>query len=41
MHCKDLLVDDSGDRQAVETVGEGFPQFDVVPAFTYAKTSVS
>lgn len=35
MHCKNLLVDDSSDWQAVETVCKGLPQFDIVPAFTY------
>jgi hypothetical protein len=30
VHGEDLLVDDSGDGQAVETVGEGLPQLDVV-----------
>lgn len=32
MHGEDLLVDDSGDGQAVEAVGEGLPQLDVVAA---------
>ena len=30
MHAKDFFVDDGGDREAVETVGEGLPDFDVV-----------
>lgn len=30
MHGEDLLVDDGGDGQAVEAVGEGLPQLDVV-----------
>jgi len=30
VHGEDLLVDDSGDRQAVEAVGERLPQLDVV-----------
>ena len=37
MHGEDLLVDDRGNREAVEAVGEGFPQLDVVPTFTYKK----
>ena len=32
VHSEDLLVDDSGDGKAVEAVGEGLPQLDVVPA---------
>jgi hypothetical protein len=39
VHREYLLVDDGSDRQAVETVGEGLPQFDVVPAFTWAEAS--
>ena len=31
MHGEDLLVDDSSDGQAVETVRKCFPQLDVVP----------
>ena len=30
MATEDLLVDDGGHRQTVETVGEGLPQLDVV-----------
>lgn len=30
MHGEDLLVDDSSNGQAVEAVGEGLPQLDVV-----------
>lgn len=30
VHSEDLLVDDGGDGQAVEAVGEGLPQLDVV-----------
>ena len=30
MHGEDLLVNDGGDGQAVEAVGEGLPQLDVV-----------
>jgi hypothetical protein len=35
MHSEDLLVDDGSNRQAIETVCECFPEFDVVPAFAY------
>lgn len=34
MHCEDLLVNYGSNWQAVETVGEGLPQFNVVSAFT-------
>ena len=30
MHGEDLLVNDGGNGQAVEAVGEGLPQLDVV-----------
>lgn len=30
MHGKNLLVDDSGDRKAVEAIGECLPQLDIV-----------
>lgn len=33
MHGKDLLVDDGCDGQAVEAIGEGLPQLDVVSPF--------
>jgi hypothetical protein len=32
VHGEDLLVDDGGNGQAVEAVGEGLPQLDVVAA---------
>ena len=32
MTAEDFLVNDSSDGQAVETVGEGFPQLDVEPS---------
>ena len=35
MAAKDLLVDNGGDREAVKTICEGLPEFDVVPSFTY------
>jgi hypothetical protein len=34
VHCENLLVNYRSDRQAVETIGKGLPQFDIVPAFT-------
>jgi hypothetical protein len=39
MHRKNLLFNDGGNRQAVETVNEGPPQFNPVPAFTCEKVS--
>lgn len=35
MHTEDLLIDDRSDRQAIEAICEGLPQFYVVPTFTY------
>jgi hypothetical protein len=40
VHCENLLVDDSGDGQAVEAVGEGLPQLDVVPPFALVVEAV-
>jgi hypothetical protein len=39
MHRKDLFVNDGGDWQAVETVGERLPELDVVPSFAWSKDS--
>lgn len=33
VHGEDLLIDNGGNRQAVEAIGEGFPKLDVVPPF--------
>jgi hypothetical protein len=33
VHGEDLLVNDSGNGQAVEAVGEGLPELDVVSPF--------
>ncbi len=33
VHREDLLVDDGGDREAVEAVRERLPELDIVPAF--------
>jgi len=33
--AEDPLVDDGSDRKAVETVGEGLPQLDVVSPFAW------
>ena len=38
MHGEDLLVNDRGNREAVEAVGERLPQLDVVPSFAYQKS---
>jgi hypothetical protein len=40
VHGKNLLVDDGGDGQTVETVRECLPQLDIIPAFTYASALV-
>lgn len=32
MHGEDFLVDDGGDGQAIEAVGKGLPQLDIVPS---------
>jgi hypothetical protein len=40
MHGKDLLVDDGCDGQAVEAIGKGFPQLDVVSSFALVVEAV-
>ena len=35
--AEDPLVDDGSDRKAVEAVGKGFPQLDVVSSFAWKK----
>ena len=40
VHGEDLLVDDSGDGQAVEAVRESLPQLDVVPALALVVEAV-
>ena len=35
VHGEDLLVDDGGNRQAVEAIGECLPKLDVVPSFAF------
>jgi hypothetical protein len=34
VHGKYLLVDNGRDWQAIEAIGEGFPEFDIITAFT-------
>ena len=35
MHSEDLFIDDGSNWQTVETICESFPQFDVVPSFSF------
>jgi len=41
MHAEDLLIYDSCNRQAVEAIGESFPQLDVVSTFALVIESVN
>ena len=41
MHGENLFVDDSGDWEAVETIGESFPELDVVPALAFIVEAVN
>ena len=41
VHGENLLVDDSGDGKAVEAVGEGLPELDVVPALALIVETVN
>lgn len=40
MAAEDFLVDDRGNRQTVEAIREGLPEFDVVPSFTFVVKAV-
>jgi len=40
MHAENLLVDDGGDWQTVEAIGESLPQFDVVSALAFVVETV-
>ncbi len=35
MHAENLLVDDGSNGQAVETIREGFPQFDIIAPLAF------
>jgi len=41
MHCEDLLVDNSSDRETIEAICEGFPQFNVISAFAFVIKSIN
>jgi len=41
VHCKDLLIDDGCNWQAVETVCECFPQLDVVSSLAFVVETVN
>lgn len=41
MHGEDLLIDDGSNGEAVEAVGEGFPQLDVVPSLALVVEAVN
>jgi len=41
MHREDFFVNDGCDGQAIEAVRESFPQFDVIPAFTFVIEAVN
>ena len=40
MNAENFLVDDGGDGKAVEAVGEGLPEFNVVPPFAWVVVRV-
>ena len=40
MHGEDLLINDGGDGQAVEAVGEGLPKLDVVASLALVVETV-
>lgn len=40
MHGEDLLIDDGRDGQAVEAIGEGLPELDVVPSLALVVEAV-
>lgn len=40
VHGEDLFVNNGGNWQAVEAIGKGLPQLDVVPAFAFVVKAV-
>jgi len=40
VHCEDLLIDNGGDRQAIEAVGKGLPQPDVISPLAFVVEAV-
>jgi hypothetical protein len=40
VHCEDLLINDSCNGQAVEAVGEGLPELDIVSSLALIVESV-
>ena len=40
VHCKDLFVNDSCDRQAIETISECLPQFYIVAPFAFVVKTI-
>jgi hypothetical protein len=41
VHAEDFFVDDGGDGETVETVGESLPEFDTVSSFACFKVQKS
>ena len=40
VHGKDLFINDSCDRQAIETISECFPELDIIPPFAFVVKSI-
>ena len=40
VHSENLLINDGRNRQAIEAIGEGFPELDIVPPLTLVIKSV-
>ena len=41
VHAQNLLINDSGDGEAVETVSKGLPQLDVVPSLAFVIEAIN
>ena len=40
MHGEDLLVDDGRNRQTIETIGKGLPEFDVIAPLAFVVEAI-
>ena len=41
MHAEDFIIDDGGNGQAIESVCESFPEFDVVSSLAFVVKAVN
>ncbi len=41
MHGEDLLIDNSGNWQAIEAIRKRFPQFNIIPSLTFVIEAIN